>query len=147
MKERGQSLVELAISFVFLMILLAAAVEFGMVFFQFVQLRDAVQEGAVYGSMNPTDLTTMEARARGTSNSPLALNDPAVTFEVTYSNLPCEGSYTITDENDVDTVYQYTLTVKMNYQHVVFMPFLSTLIKTIPLRAESTSSILSPVCQ
>ena len=51
--ERGQSLVELAISIVILIYLLAGAVEFGLAFFQFVQLRDAAQEGALYGSMNP----------------------------------------------------------------------------------------------
>jgi len=40
--ERGQSLVEMAISLVLLLTLLSGAVEFGMAFFQFVQLRDAV---------------------------------------------------------------------------------------------------------
>ncbi len=51
--ERGQSLVELSISLVVLLYLLSGAVEFGLAFFQFVQLRDAAQEGALFGSMNP----------------------------------------------------------------------------------------------
>ena len=50
--ERGQSLVELGISLLILLYLLAGAAEFGVLFFQFVQLRDAAQEGALYGS-NP----------------------------------------------------------------------------------------------
>ena len=50
---RGQSLVELAISLVVLLMLLSGAVEFGIIFFQFVQLRDAAQEGALYGSTHP----------------------------------------------------------------------------------------------
>ena len=49
--ERGQSLVELAISLVILLYLLSGAVEFGILFFQYVQLRDAAQEGALYGSI------------------------------------------------------------------------------------------------
>ena len=49
--ERGQSLVELSISLVVLLYLLSGAVEFGLAFFQFVQLRDAAQEGALFGSM------------------------------------------------------------------------------------------------
>jgi Flp pilus assembly protein TadG len=46
---KGQSLVELAISLVILLFLLAGIVEFGLAFFQFVQLRDAAQEGALFG--------------------------------------------------------------------------------------------------
>jgi Flp pilus assembly protein TadG len=71
--ERGQSLVELAISITILIFLLAGAVEFGMAFFQFVQLRDAAQEGALYGSMNPDQVSTIETRIRGASNSPIDL--------------------------------------------------------------------------
>ena len=54
-KERGQSLVEFAISLTVIMLLLAGAVEFGIALFQFVQLRDAAQEGALYGSIHPGD--------------------------------------------------------------------------------------------
>ncbi|MGZ9165968.1 MAG: TadE/TadG family type IV pilus assembly protein, partial [Anaerolineales bacterium] len=62
--ERGQSLVELAFSILILIYLLAGAVEFGMAFFQFVQLRDAAQEGALYGSINPTDNPGIIARVQ-----------------------------------------------------------------------------------
>ena len=50
--ERGQSLVEFAISLVIILWLLAGAVEFGIALFQYIQLRDAAQEGALYGSIN-----------------------------------------------------------------------------------------------
>ena len=66
--ERGQSLVELSISLVLLLVLLSGAVEFGIAFFQFVQLRDAVQEGALYGSMNPSDSAGIIARVQGASD-------------------------------------------------------------------------------
>src|SRR5262245_39578380 len=80
--ERGQSLVELSISLVLLLLLLSGAVEFGMAFFQYVQLRDAAQEGALYGSMNPNNgtqtvvnQTGIETRARAASSSPVNLQD------------------------------------------------------------------------
>jgi Flp pilus assembly protein TadG len=44
--ERGQSLVEFSISLVIILWLLAGAVEFGIALFQYIQLRDAAQEGA-----------------------------------------------------------------------------------------------------
>lgn len=50
---RGQSLVELAISLTVMLLLLAGAVTFGMALFSYVAIRDAAQEGALYGSMYP----------------------------------------------------------------------------------------------
>jgi Flp pilus assembly protein TadG len=129
--ERGQSLVELAISLLILLYLLSGAVEFGIAFFQFVQLRDAAQEGALYGSMNPTDTAGITARIRGSSNSPIDLS--TITPEITYSGAPCEGN---------------GITVKLTFNHQIFMPFIPQLIGSsqIPLTATVTDTILSPVC-
>ena len=52
-RERGQSLVEMAMSLVILLLLVGGVVDFGRAFFTFMALRDAVQEGALYGSINP----------------------------------------------------------------------------------------------
>src|SRR5512138_2139704 len=71
--ERGQSLVELAISLVVLLYLLSGVVEFGIAFFQFIQLRDAAQEGALYGSINPQNDTGILARVRNASQQPIDL--------------------------------------------------------------------------
>jgi len=139
--ERGQSLVELSISMVLLLLLLSGAVEFGMAFFQFVQLRDAAQEGALYGSMNPANCTDILARVKGASTSPVNLNGPGVTItakidgnacgSAAYANLDCEGN---------------GLEVKVSYQHKVFMPFMSGIVgQYIPLNATVTDTILSPV--
>ena len=129
--ERGQSLVELAISLVLLLLLLTGAVEFGMAFFQFVQLRDAAQEGALYGSMNPDDTTEITARVQGASNSPIDLS--TITPAITYSGAHCEGN---------------GITVTLIYDHMIFMPFIPQAIgrTSIPLRATVTDTILSPVC-
>ena len=84
--ERGQSLVELGVSLLILLYLLSGAAEFGVLFFQFVQLRDAAQEGALYGSMNPyidsnsdgtfdvgepVNQAGIELRVRAASSSPI----------------------------------------------------------------------------
>ena len=140
--ERGQSLVELAISLVLLLVLLSGAVEFGIAFFQFVQLRDAAQEGALYGSMNPVDCSKIDERVRGASSSPIDLSDTAnvdVIISIDgnlcgtsqYNSLDCEGG---------------GLKVEVEYEHQIFMPFLPQIIgsTTIPLNASVTDTILSP---
>ncbi|SRR6266498_2419853 len=145
--ERGQSLVELAISLLVLLYLLSGAVEFGLAFFQFVQLRDAAQEGALYGSMGP-DATTMETRVRGASTSPidLAQNDPSQPRYV-------QVTITATDKTSGSTKAVATacegdaLEVQVSFDHQVFMPFMSQLIgSTVHLHANVTDTVLSPVC-
>ncbi len=141
----GQSLVELAISLVVLLYLLSGAVEFGIVFFQFVQLRDAAQEGALYGSTKPDDVTGILARIEGSSNKPIDLpakiTDGTVTVQISinthvsgnsaYTDRACEGN---------------GLKVEVSYTHQVFMPFMCPTfgICSIPLKASVTDTILSP---
>ena len=139
---KGQSLVELAISITILVYLLSGAVEFGIAFFQFVQLRDAAQEGALYGSLNPpansdvNDPNRLDIieRAEASSSSPIDLaNDLAVNVEVEVTDGQyCEGG---------------SLEVRITYPHQVFMPFIEVITGgTIPLTATVTDTILTPVC-
>jgi len=62
--ERGQSLVELAITLPVLILLLLGTVDFGMAIFSYSMLRDAAQEGAFYGSFNPANTAEIENSAR-----------------------------------------------------------------------------------
>lgn len=151
--ERGQSLVELGISLVVLLYLLSGAAEFGVLFFQYVQLRDAAQEGALYGSMNPYSDTNLngiyevgepvnqaeiETRARAASDKPIDLSAGAglVTITATSSdgsNLFCEG---------------HGLQVTVSFDHQIFMPFMPQILgrTEIPLSATVVDTILTPVC-
>jgi Flp pilus assembly protein TadG len=154
--ERGQSLVELGVSLVILLYLLSGAAEFGVLFFQFVQLRDAAQEGALYGSMNPyidnspangafdtgepVNQAGIEARVRAASSSPIDLSntDPVTGVTVTAissdgTNLFCEG---------------HGLQVTVSYDHHIFMPFMPQLLgrSVIPLSATVVDTILTPLC-
>ena len=140
--ERGQSLVELGVSLLILLYLLSGAAEFGVLFFQFVQLRDAAQEGALYGSMNPplsagdtTKIAAIESRARNASTSPINLiTDPGVGISVVVTDGQyCEGG---------------ALKITVTYPHHIFMPFMPQLLGRdhIDLSAEVTDTILTPVC-
>lgn len=134
--QRGQSLVEFAISLTVIMLLLAGAVEFGIALFQFVQLRDAAQEGALYGSIHPGDDANITERVQSSSQSPIALQtDPDVTIAINYPDgAPhCEGK---------------GIEVVVSYPHQISMPFIGPIIgsTTIPLTADVTDTILLPVC-
>lgn len=154
--QRGQSLVELAVSLLLLLLLLVGAVEFGMAFFQFVQLRDAAQEGALYGSISftaktaPTaDLAKIEDRTRNASGSPVNLSDTSKVSVLVYidnslvwQNGASQGSSSFSCES-------HALTVEVRYDHKIFMPFLSAVLggrQTLPLKATVTDTILAPLC-
>jgi hypothetical protein len=139
--ERGQSLVELAISLTFIFLLLSGAITFGMAYFSFLSLNDAAQEGALYGSLKPDDLAGIINRVQATSTSPVDLSQiPDSQIVVTYNNgKDCQGSVSGTTN---------TITVTVTYTYKIFMPFISAAIggNTIPLKGTATDSILTPAC-
>lgn len=69
MSQRGQALVELAIVTPLLLLLLCGAVDGGRILFTYIALQDAVHEGALFYSYEPTaSLAAVEARVRSSSN-------------------------------------------------------------------------------
>ena len=136
--QRGQSLVELAISLTFILLLLSGAVTFGMAYFSFLSLNDAAQEGALYGSLKPDDTVGIRNRVKETSTNPIDLSQLSDSqIAITYSGGICE-----------DPSSANSLTVTVTYTYQIFMPFISAAIggNTIPLRGTATDSILTPAC-
>ena len=137
--ERGQSLVELAISLIVMLTLLAGAVDFGVALYSFVALRDAAQEGALYASIHPDNETEIEARVRSSSDSPVNLSDTSAVF-IDINELPsgvdrCEGN-------------QAMIQVEVSYDYQLTMPILPGVlgISEIPLSASVIDVILQPAC-
>jgi hypothetical protein len=73
--EKGQSITELAVSFLVLVLILAVSVDAGRMFLSYLAVREAAEEGAVYGSLNPTDNSGIIARVRTSSSAPVNLAD------------------------------------------------------------------------
>ncbi len=134
--ERGQSLTELAISFLVLVLLLAVIVDSGRAFFSYLAVREAAEEGAVYGSINPTDNAGIVARVRSSSSAPINLAD---TTSVTVTPL-------VVGTACADGANQIQVTV--SYMFRLTMPFVSTIIGTnqFPLTLSANSTILTPAC-
>jgi len=130
--ERGQSLVELAISILVLALLLSGAVEFGIAFFQFIQLRDAAQEGALYGALYPTETNNIKERVWGSASAPI--KDPKNNISVDITPDIAAVGCNIGDG----------ITVKATYVHKVFMPFATLWMgPERPISASATDTILN----
>jgi Flp pilus assembly protein TadG len=143
--ERGQSLVEFSISLVIILWLLAGAVEFGIALFQYIQLRDAAQEGAVYGSICPVEAKIIE-RVRNASSSPVDLSE-ADPNNPDFVDVVVIGKVGSTDTDKLLTVVTPGdgLRVEVTYNHTLFMPF-ATLFTggstTIPITAWVENTVL-----
>ncbi|MBX3002791.1 MAG: pilus assembly protein [Anaerolineales bacterium] len=126
-RERGQSLTELAISFVVLVLVLAVGVDLGRAYFAMISLREAAEEGAIFGSFCPTTDTPIANRARSSSEN---LN---ITVNVARPGGNVAGQ---------------SLTVTVTQQFQLTMPFVGAILgtQTIPLSASSTSTILRATC-
>ncbi len=132
--EDGQSLVELALTITFLLILLAGVIDLGRLMFVFIELRDAAEEGAIYGALSPTDTSGIIQHVRDYANTPVDLSDTGlVSVSVSTIGGACAG-------NSVEVTVTYTFTLTT--------PFLGTIIgsQTVPISSEATTTILRPPC-
>lgn len=132
-EERGQSLVEMAFGLVILLLLVGGIVDLGRAFFSTMTLRDAVQEGALYGSIDPTNTTAIKNHVLASDTRvPDMIGSGDITVEVLGS--PCAGN---------------RIRVTANYSDFpITMPFMGAILgsQTYGLSATVTDSILRPAC-
>lgn len=153
--ENGQSLVELALSMVLLLTLLAGLVDLGRAFFTYIALRDAAQEGASYASVAKSDALTsssevatfcsaVEARGRTTSSNPVDLTTGDITVQTMINGADCA---TLSASN---VCMGGAVSVNVSFDNFpITMPFLGAIIgkQTLPLSAVVVDTILTPACQ
>jgi Flp pilus assembly protein TadG len=143
--EKGQSLTEFALVLVFLLSLLAGVFDLGRAFFAYIIIRDAAQEGAVFGAIAPKDdinaftsavadrVVAAYVDPSDSSNVPIDIN--ALNIQVDIIGSPCAAP-----GNGVRVTVDYSLPVSM--------PFLGALIgsQNVQLSTAVEDSILSPIC-
>ncbi len=154
-RESGQSLVELAMSMVLLLTLLAGLVDLGRAFFTYIALRDAAQEGASYASVAKPDAlntssevaaycTAIETRARSTSSNPVDLTMADVSVQTLINGNDCASLPA------ANVCMGGAVSVRVSYQNFpITMPFMGIILgtQTLPLSAVVVDTILTPACQ
>lgn len=136
--ERGQSFMELAVSLVFLLILVSVMVDLGWAYFTLISLRDITQEATAYGSMCAKDTAGIEERFRKSATSPLDADD-ITEFELQY----CNPSTMICRNNNPKKGDFITLTA--TYRHRIVTPFIGAFIGNVqeyPLTVNASNSIM-----
>lgn len=144
--ERGQSLVEFAFGIVVLLVLLAVAIDTGRAMYTYLSIRDAAQEGALYASINPSDTSGIQQRARQASNL-LDSTTGGAGNSIVYSITP-----TVTGKlcaGQTGTIV-HGIKVRITYNNFrLIAPFVGMFIgnkNTIPISAEANNMIVIPKC-
>lgn len=153
-KERGQSLVEFAVSLTVLLILVTGIFDASRALFTYLALRDAAQEGALYASIDPTNTADIVLRACQASDVLGGLDcqeasacasacDVSIEVNLTVSGQACMGA-TGGVAHGVEVVVDYA-----NFP--LTMPLIGQLIGredtyTVPIRAAIIDTIITPSC-
>lgn len=140
--ERGQGFMELAISLVFLLMLLAVVIDLGWAFYELIALRDAAQEAASFGAMCPTNIPLVTERLRLSATTPLSMEDiPPANIQITIID-PANG-------NPTAVARGMAIRVSATVDHDIMTPFLGAIIgrQTYPLNVNVTDTILREDCQ
>jgi hypothetical protein len=146
--EQAQSLVELAISFPLILLLMLGTLDFGMATYSYLIVRDAAQEGALYGSINPNNKSEIENRVRfmaplddeGISFAPVKLdNKDEIKIKIETSGRNCQG---------LTGGRVNTISVHVSYDYPLIIPFAELVngSNTVLLESTATNVIIQPAC-
>lgn len=145
-KEKGQSLLELAFSMIFLLIILAGIVDLGRAIYTLMAMQDAAQEGILYGVAFPSQCAQIKSRVVDNLSDfdaiPITVNimtrEPAASTADTSlpgATSPCvEGSPVhVGDEMVIEVTQSFKIS----------MPFLGSIIgQEIPLKASANGILI-----
>lgn len=147
--ERGQSFMELAVSLVFLLVLLSVVIELGWAFYTLTALRDTAQEAASYGAICP-----MRGTADNKEDIKTRLQESA-TAPINGSDIS-RDDISVTFWDPTGTTEQSTATngdivkVSVVIHHRIIVPFAGTFLGdtyTYPLSASVSDTVMVKDCK
>jgi Flp pilus assembly protein TadG len=141
--HKGQSLIELAISMVILLTLLAGIFDMGRAILAYFVLQDAAEEGMVYGTSFPTDCNQIDQRIRDNiTNNIINENDMVISIYI-QGDSGMMSCYSI----PYAQVYATRLMrIEITADFHITMPFIGIFVggNIIPLKVETNGVILRP---
>jgi Flp pilus assembly protein TadG len=147
-RSRGQGLVEFALVLPILLVIFAAAADFGRAFYAYVAIENAVKEGALYGARNPlcatastTCIDPNNVRWR-VQNETQIINQDGTVLNPT---IECQDGTTGVAHADLrDCVEGDRYVVRLSYQFNMLTPIIGAIMgNQITLGAQSTAAVLN----
>lgn len=149
--ERGQSLVELSMVLLVVLVILAGVVDLGHMMYVYLTMRDAAQEGAGYGALYPGYCNQISARVRD--------NLPGADFAVavTVNGLSCSAAFSADAAAAASGLLPANacsgkdLTITLDHNYPVSMPLIGSFIDPqgdgVPMHVQISDRITRPECR
>jgi Flp pilus assembly protein TadG len=129
-REKGQSLVEMALVLPVVLVILAIVLDLGRLYYITVALTDAAGEGATYAAINPADTAEVISRAQDASGGFVQIGTGMVTV----------------DAPAIAAGAPVTVTVRYDFEVATPIPYIilgEGFDGVVPLRGTATEVILS----
>ncbi len=133
-RRRGQGIVEFALCMPLMPFLLLGTLDFGQIFFEYIQMRGAVREGAVYAARySANGVAAAESAVILSAGEDGILDDDATDVKVTYDPL--------LDEIDFGESATVTVTAERTFHPTVLSFFESFGLHEVTLSASSSAKV------
>ena len=139
--RRGQALVEFAILLPVFLLLLVVAVDFGRLFFTYIQINNAAREAANYAIHDPTNTVAITSQANGEKNAQLQRGENAITVSTTCAD-PAGASIACALAEG-GTGSGSTVTVNVREPFTFLTPIIGSIVGTsLQMNASATAVVL-----
>ena len=132
-KQRGQSMVEMAVMMIVILLILGGVLDFGRMYFTYLALQNAAGEGASYGAINPTWID---------SNNNQDPNNIVYRTQNESSGGLIDWSQTVVDVEVAGISGGEPITVTVTYEYDVITPMVEAITgDTVTLKAVDTQLV------
>jgi Flp pilus assembly protein TadG len=140
-RSPGQALVEFALLLPVFLLLLVAAVDFGRLFFTYIQIHNAAREAANYGIHDPANMVAITGQATGEKNAQAQRGEAAIS--VTTSCADAGGATIACAAAEGGGGSGSTITVVVRQPFTFLTPVIGSILgSTVQMNASATATVL-----
>lgn len=140
-RSRGQALVEFALILPVFLLLLVIAIDFGRLFFTYIQINNAAREAASAGSYAPSNSAAIASRAGAEKNSQAQRGENAITISTSCAN--ASGATIACSAAAGGTGAGNTITVSLREPFTFLTPLISAVVgNNLQMTASASSMVL-----
>lgn len=140
-RSRGQALVEFALIVPVMLLLLVMAIDFGRLFFSYIQISNAAREGAAYGSHAPTNLVTITSRALQETNAQAQRGESAIAVTAKCNDSAGTALASCSLATGGAAGAGNSITVNVNEPFTFMTPMITAVFSNLQLNASATSVV------
>lgn len=124
-----------------MLLLLVMAIDFGRLFFSYIQISNAAREGAAYGSHAPTNLVTITSRALQETNAQAQRGESAITVTAKCNDSVGTALASCSLATGGAAGAGNSITVNVNEPFTFMTPMITAVFSNLQLNASATSVV------